>query len=169
MVKMAFHDAYKNSDPFHIKETGDLMTEYKIAGAPTIMYSMNKNTISSDRTVSKMKTAQVEELAAHPATCGIKASVSRNGDNVNVEATLKSSKGGKYELVYAFLMDNLTWNDSASLEDVYNYTVRAISPNYMKFTDTAFTLGAGETYDGNYAFEVDSTIKSVDCHVVVYA
>ena len=76
-----------------------------------------------------------------------------------IYAALKSSLGGEYDLVYVLVTDGLT--ASGGNETSYDYTVRAISNNYLSMsTDGRFTVKANEEHTAA-TFSISNSKKSV--------
>ena len=170
MVKMAFHSSSSSAaDPFHLSQTSAIMSRFGANGFPTCIYDLKK--MSVDRNVSVIKSILAEHLRNYPATCGIRinASYDAGKGEITVDAGLKSSKGGEYDLVYVLVTDGLT--ASGGNEASYDYTVRAISTNYMAMsTDRRFSVEAGQEHTAG-TFTV-SNVKGLDSstsRVVVYA
>lgn len=169
MVKMAFHaSSSSEADPFHLDETGALMTRFGASGFPTCVYDLN--TMSIERTVSGIKALLLDEIKKHPATCGIKLSSSYDATSgeIKVNASLTSSKGGEYDLAYVLVTDGLT--ASGGREEVYDYTVRAISSNYMAMsTNRKFTVEANQEHQMEEFTIIAKGLSAETSRVVVYA
>lgn len=134
MVKMAFHySSSLGTDPYAIDATSSFFSApYNVLGAPTSIY--NLNVVEADR--SKISSIINQELRDNPATCGIKVKAYTSGNDIMVDASLKSSTGGKYDLVYVVLEDGLTGGGSY-YEEVYDYTAVAVSGNFIRHGNTA--------------------------------
>ena len=123
MVKMAFHSSSSSAtDPFHLSQTSTIMGRFGASGFPTCIYDLK--VMSIDRNVSAIKQTLQSQIRQYPATCGIKVNTSYNSSmgEITVDAALKSSLGGEYDLVYVLVTDGLT--ASGGNETSYDYTVR---------------------------------------------
>ena len=170
MVKMAFHASSSSAtDPFHLSQTSTIMTRFGATGFPTCIYDLK--VMSIDRNVSAIKQTLKDQIRKYPATCGIKVNTSYNSSSgeITVNAALKSSQGGEYDLVYVLVTDGLT--ASGGNETSYDYTVRAISNNYMAMsTDRRFTVKANEEHTaGTFMISGATNLNSSKSRVVVYA
>lgn len=170
MVKMAFHASSSSAtDPFHLSQTSTIMTRFGATGFPTCIYDLK--VMSIDRNVSAIKQTLKDQIRKYPATCGIKVNTSYNSSSgeITVNAALKSSQGGEYDLVYVLVTDGLT--ASGGNETSYDYTVRAISNNYMAMsTDRRFTVKANEEHTaGTFMISGATNLNSSTSRVVVYA
>lgn len=169
MIKMAFHASSSNAtDPFHLSETNTLMSRFGAQGFPTCIYDLKE--MSTDRNVSVIKNILADHIRKYPATCGIKinASYERATGKIMVNAGLKSSKGGEYDLVYVVVTDGLT--ATGGNENSYDYTVRGISSNFIAMsTDKRFTVKAGEEHTAG-TFTITATgLDSATSRIVIYA
>lgn len=141
IVKMAFHYSSElGTDPYAISATSYFFnTPYNVAGAPTSIY--NLNVVESNR--SNISSIINQELRDNPATCGIKVKAYTSGTEIKVDASLKSSTGGKYDLVYVVLEDGLPGGGSY-FEDIYDYTAVGVSGNFLSHGNTAQEVAKGE-------------------------
>lgn len=170
MVKMAFHSSSSTStDPFHLSQTSTIMSRFGASGFPTNIYDLKD--MSIDRNVSAIKNLLAEHIRNYPATCGIKvnATYSASASEITVNAALKSNKGGEYDLVYVLVSDGLT--ASGGNETSYDYTVRAISNNFMSMsTDGKFTVGANQEHTAaTFTISNATGLNPTTSRVVVYA
>lgn len=168
MVKLAFHaSSSSGTDPFHLSETAKLAQQFGAEGFPTCIYNLNE--MSVQRSTARIESILMEQRIKYPATCGIKvkASYDLNAGVITVNAGLKSSKGDKYELVYALVRDGLTANDA--YESVYDYTLTAITPNFLRASNP-FTVAKDEEHTAS-EFKI-TNVAGLDVdksRVVVYA
>lgn len=170
MVKMAFHSSSSSAtDPFHLSQTGTIMGRFGATGFPTCIYDLK--VMSIERNVSAIKKILQEQLRQYPATCGIKvnSSYDASAEEITLNAALKSSKGGEYDLVYALVTDGLT--ASGGNETSYDYTVRAISNNYLSMsTDGRFTVSANQEHTAaTFTISNAKNLNPATSRVVVYA
>ena len=82
---------------------------------------------------------------------------------------MKSNKGGEYDLVYVLVSDGLT--ASGGNETSYDYTVRAISNNFMSMsTDGKFTVGVNQEHTAaTFTISNATGLNPTTSRVVVYA
>lgn len=127
--------------------------------------------MSTDRNVSGIKHILLNQIRKYPATCGIKVNSSYDESigEITVNASLKSSKGGEYDLVYVVVTDGLT--SSGGTENVYDYTVRAISNNFLSMsTNRRFTVEAnGEHTAETFSISNAKGLDPKTSRIVVYA
>ena len=145
MVELAFHASSSEvTDPFHLNETNLLAQQFGAQGFPTCIY--NLNLLSIQRSTAQIESILMEQRIKYPATCGIKINsvYDANAGAITVNAGLISSKGDKYELVYALVRDGLTAGSNA-YESVYDYTLMAITPNFLK-PAAPFTVAKDEEH-----------------------
>lgn len=141
MVIMAFH----GDTDFGVKEGKNyisdiLRSQFGLDGYPSAVYSLAKG--SDKRTRNDIMDAVYDELLEHPAATGIKATTSADGDMLTVNASVKASKAGRYDLGCALVQNGL--RASGAMEEEYNNVVRSISGNYCAMSNEAFDLAAGE-------------------------
>lgn len=170
MIKMAFHSSSSSAtDPFHLSQTSAIMGRFGASGFPTCIYDLK--VMSIERNVSAIKKILQEQLRQCPATCGIKVNSSYNASagEITVNAVLKSSKGGEYDLVYVLVTDGLT--ASGGNETSYDYTVRAISNNYMSMsTDGRFTVSENQEHTAaTFTISNAKNLNPATSRIVVYA
>lgn len=183
-VLLAVHGGFSQDDPWTIGSMGrDLLSAYGGLGWPCAIFNLKKayNQSSSVNNVVEMSKIIEEHLRDYPATCGIKVSseLTAEGD-VRINATLKSDKGGSYDLVYAVVKDNCEYMGGYSVNDagIYNDVLIGITSNYRRFSDKeAFTLEADGEFSEEWLFDASEGHMCVtlgasdkkDCRVVVYA
>lgn len=168
MVKMAFHyTSSLGTDPYALDATSYFFSApYNVQGAPTAIY--NLNVVEANR--SNISAIISQELRDNPATCGIKAKAYTSGNDIKVDASLKSSTGGKYDLVYVLLEDGLAGGGSY-YEKVYDYTAMAVSGNFLGHSNAAQDVAKG----GEAQFEtftmsgVNQLPEGTKTRVAVYA
>ena len=170
MVKMAFHSSSSSAtDPFHLSQTSTIMSRFGASGFPTCIYDLK--VMSIDRNVSAIKQTLQSQIRKYPATCGIKVNTSYNSSTgeITVNAALKSSEGGEYDLVYVLVTDGLT--ASGGNENSYDYTVKAISNNYLSMsTDGRFTVDANQEHTAaTFSISNAKNLNPATSRVVVYA
>ena len=145
------------------------MGRFGASGFPTCIYDLK--VMSIDRNVSAIKQTLQSQIRQYPATCGIKVNTSYNSSmgEITVDAALKSSLGGEYDLVYVLVTDGLT--ASGGNETSYDYTVRAISNNYLSMsTDGRFTVSANEEHTAaTFSISNAKNLNPATSRVVVYA
>lgn len=169
MVELAFHASSSEvADPFHLSETNLLAQQFNATGFPTCIY--NLNLLSIQRSTAQIESILMEQRIKYPATCGIKihSSYDVNAGIITVNAGLTSSKGDKYELVYALVRDGLTAGSNA-YESVYDYTLMAITPNFLR-PAAPFTVAKDEEHMADTFTITGATgLDASKSRVVVYA
>lgn len=166
-VVMAFH----GDENFGIVESGYFLSDYLLAqfsgeGYPFAIYSLNYG--SGNRTRNEIISYVWNELYEYPATSGIKATSTVNSGTVSVDASVKVSASGEYDLGCALVQNGLSGGADAN-EDVYNNVVRNISGNYRGMSTNAFSLDANQEKT-SLKFEnikFDSANQS-DCSIVLF-
>lgn len=138
-IIMEFH----NNDEFSIQYNSALdfaaflKDRFGGTGYPYCIYGAEKG--DKDRTVSGIQACVKEQLIAHPAATGIKASSSVSGADLTIDVTVKASSAGRFDLGYAILQDNSVPKNEA-YESVYNDVVLGITGNFYASSSDAFDL-----------------------------
>ena len=127
------------------------------AGLPFCIYSLDNGT--GDKTVMEIQEHIKKQLYDNPARTGIKATSTASDGSITVNATVKASVAGKYDLVMAILEDNCKPTSGEAYESVYNDVVRSISGNYYAMaSDSAFNLQADGEKEIVKSFNFDSAL-----------
>ena len=139
IVEMAIHDkdswyAMGEGTESGSIATGLLMRFYGTIAYPSCVYDLDEK--SEVRAYSDIEAQVFDRLAHNPATCGIKANCSYVGETLTINAAVKTSTGGRYDLGYALLKDNLPGGGGAK-EDEYDNVVLALSGNYQYMSNKA--------------------------------
>ena len=154
-VLLAFHGHFTGTDPFAEVSgslSGYIMSEFGLDVWPSGVFDMRdpfKGAISSSDMEKNIESLRI----GNPATCGIKVnSITSDGNNVKVNASLKSSKGGEYDLACALVADGLRYEGGNSYQDsgIYDEVVLAASDNFMRYDRdrlTSVTAGGEMTSD----------------------
>lgn len=184
MIVLAIHgNLGSNPDPWTLQSNGQPVVNMLAStfcngylGYPTAIFNMNK--VLEERSGSAISALIQEQMRDYPATCGIKVATRYEESKILVDASLTSSAGGDYELVYALIRDNCKYTGSGTYPDreggYYDHVCLAISPNYARFSEkNAFHVEKGAehsaaTYEIQLGGEVSREILN-DCHVVVFA
>lgn len=146
MCVLAFHaDNYYGVTEGKNYVADILLSQFGLTGYPSAIYSLSFG--SGERTRNDIMGFVKDELYSHPATTGIKATSTVDGDNVKVTASVKASASGTYDLGCALICDNLP-GDGSTYEEVYNNAVRNVSANYRFMSGDAFTLNSGDEKTG---------------------
>ncbi len=141
-----------------------------IAGVPYCIYSLDYYSTGVN-SVKEIRSYVRGQLTEYPAKTGIKASSSISGNKLTVNATVKASKAGTFDLGMAVLKDNCVPTVSNPKEPVYNDVVFSISGNFRGMSsDGSFSLGADE--EKKITKELTSDIldsaAAKDCRVVLF-
>ncbi len=141
-----------------------------ISGVPYSIYSLDYGTggVSSAK---EIRAYVKEQLVKYPATTGIRASSRVAGNRLTIEAEVKASKAGEFDLGIAVLKDNCVPSSANAYEEVYNNVLYSISGNYLGMSpDGKFTLKAGETQ--KITREITSDLFASedvkDCSIVLF-
>lgn len=160
---------FHNVDEFSITNSGKdiagmLLARFskngQEAGLPFCIYSLDNGT--EDRTVMEIQEHIKKQLYDNPARTGIKATSSVSNGTITVNATVKASVAGKYDLAMAILEDNCRPASAEAYESVYNDVVRSISGNYYAMaSDSAFNLEADGEKEIAKTYSFDSANTNV--------
>lgn len=141
-VLLAFHGDFQGSDPLGVSSSAGtlgnyIMASFGMSSWPSAVFDLHlKMTGTSSSTIEK----NINELrVTNPATCGIKVnSITFEGKTVNVNVSLKSSKGGEYDLACALVEDGVRYDGGYSYQNsgIYNEVVRCVTGNLLRY-DTA--------------------------------
>ena len=135
-------------------------------GYPYCIYSLAEG--SGKRTVNDIQRLVKNQLTAAPARTGIKAeSVAENG-KVTINATVKASAAGRYDMGVAILKDRCRPTSSSACEDVYNDVVISISGNLFAMSGDAFDLSQGEEISLERVCEHAEITPGSSCKVVLF-
>lgn len=174
IVEMALHaSTTESADPFHLSATAEFATAMGgLSGFPTAVYDLRKSTASSNTSFSVIEENIETSMKDYPATCGIKISSKYDAANstIKVNASLKSSVGGSYELAYVLVADGLIAPQTGADDKyVHNNTVLAVSGNFLGGA-TKFTLGSGEEHKANeFTIQNAKNLDPAKTRVIVYA
>lgn len=169
-IVLEFH----NSDEFSIRYNSSmdmaamLLKRFGTSddGYPYCIYSLAEG--SGKRTVNDIQKFVKNQLSANPARTGIKAESSVENGKVSVNATVKASASGKYDLGIAILKDNCRPTSTSAHEDVYNDVVLTISGNLYALSSESFELSAGEEIEISKVCEHPDIYPGSDCRVVLF-
>lgn len=172
MVLLAIHGPFDNNDPFIL---GNAANEIYIrfnksqAPYPACLYNLDTFVSGSNNGLPSVVAGLLEEqMRKYPATSGIRIVGSEaTADGVTINAGFTSTKGGKYDLGYALLLDNQV---HAGKE--YDHVTVAISPNFISvMNNTAFTAAADTEITKSYSFDKVKLTEDqkANCSVVVFA
>lgn len=167
LLVMAIHGRFSNSDPWTLGDVYDrLQTAFDCRGTyPCTIFDLALAKTGS-LPASDIEKQILNQLGTSPATCGISFSsvITSSTDKVitvgelekevtemtvAVDATLESSTGGTYDLVYAIMLDDQRFAGGTVLSGRYNDIVIAMTGNYMKLGGNAFTVGAGQSHQAS--------------------
>lgn len=167
-IVMAFH----NNDDFAIPYNATLdmaaflQTRLGNNGYPYAIYSLAEG--SQKRTVGDIQRLVKNQLSSAPAGTGIKAeSVVENG-KVTVNATVKASQAGTYDLGIAILRDDQRAVNYEGRTEVYDDVVTMISGNFYAMSSDAFDLASGEEIKIEKVCEHPDITPGSTCRVVLF-
>lgn len=182
-VVLACHGDFNYKDPFSLYVDGTDLGSYMMArfggnGWPTLIYDL------SEAETGTARQGEIEEnimarRAESPATCGIRiSSVTVEGSDFKVKASMKTSTGGKYDLACAVLRDGLSYaaEGVSSLDNkgIFDEVVVNLTPNFLRYNpETGRQLAKDEEYSTEFAFSFGEAVPSeaelAAFRVVVYA
>ena len=168
-VEMAIHGADSKYQLAEGAVAAELLRRfYGSLAFPSCVYDLDL--FSDEKAYTDIESLIFDRLAQNPATCGIKADCSYVGGTLAVNATIKTSTGGKYDIGYALLKDNCPGGEGA-YEDVYHNVLLAVSENYQNMSDKAAQVEKNAEMQFTYSYQV--TVPSDDnlaeYSVVVFA
>lgn len=165
MVILAFHGDSDFGAVDGKNYISDIMiSEYGLSGYPSCVYSLSVG--SDKRTRNDIMDAVYDELKNHPAATGIKASTKIEDGKLSIEAAVKASKDGIYDLGCFILQDGL--RASGANEDVYNNVVSAYTGNYRSISKDAWNLKAGEEKTGlGWTFDFNQA-NAGSCRIALF-
>lgn len=169
-VVLEFH----NADEFAVQYNASmdlaamLLNRFGTAddGYPYCIYSLGEG--SGKRTVNDIQRLVKNQLAAAPARTGIKAESVVEHGAVKVNATVKASAAGRYDLGIAVLKDRCVPSSTSAHEDIYNDVVISISGNFYTMSTEAFDLSAGEEISLEKFCEHPEISQDSNCKVVLF-
>ena len=153
-----------------------LVDQFNTGGFPSCVYDLD--VMSESRSYSEIEELVFDRIADAPATCGIKASSTFSNNQLTIQASVKTSTGGKYDLGYALLVDNCPGGSNAivngqpAYEEKYNNTVLALSGNYENLSSAAQELAKDQEkqiVDYTQTVTLPEYAKLSDCTLVVFA
>ena len=142
---------------------------YGTKGFPYCVYSLVEE--SGKRTPNDIHRAIKSVLVDCPAKTGIKASTSVQDGNLVVNATVKASAAGEYDLAMAVIMDDCKpskpSDGSSVYEDEYDNVIVGITGNYRAMSSDRFSLDKDE--EKALVKEIaDFTADADRCEVVLF-
>ena len=146
-----------------------LISQFKAGGFPSCVYDLDL--MSDSRSYSEIEELVFDRIAEAPATCGIKANSTFAKDELTLQASVKTSTGGTYDLGYALLVNNLD-GGAGAYEDKYNNVVIALSGNYENLSTAAQELAKDQEkqiVDFKQTVTLPDGAKPEDCSLVVFA
>ena len=145
-VIFQFHNADEFAIPYSSSQdlAGALLSRFGTSdsGLPFCVYSLYEG--SGDRKISDIQNFVKKQLYENPAVTGIKATADYSNNILTIQASVKATKAGKYDLGTAILKDGCIPTSSSSTEAVYNDVVISISGNYFAMSADSFNLNANE-------------------------
>ena len=178
-VVLAIHGDYNGPDPFALgvgnMDLGTyLLSYFKTRFWPTLIYDLDK-AVEGAVPGSVIESDVMARRIDYPATCGIKvSSVQLEGTALKVEATMKSSTGGEYDLACVVLRDGLSYHGGYSdyNDGIYDRVVVAISDSFLAYNNGR-TVEKDAEYSETFSFNFEGSLPSPseleDVYVAVYA
>lgn len=142
-IVMEFH----GNDQYTFSAISDYANEiYATKGFPYCVYSQAAE--SGKRTVNDIQRTIKSVLSDYPARTGIKASSSVQNGTLIVNATVKASVAGEYDLAMAVVRDDCKpsapADGSVVYEDEYDDVIVEITSNFRNMSSEKFSLGKNE-------------------------
>ena len=144
-VLLAFHGDFQGSDPLGVSSTAGtlgnyILSAFSLSNWPGAVFDLS---LSMEGTSPSTIEKNINTLrVTNPATCGIKVnSITFEGKTVKVNASLKSSKGGEYDLACALVEDGVQYLGGYSYQEsgIYNEVVRGVSGNLLAYDPATLT------------------------------
>lgn len=120
-----------------------LYPRFGAGGFPSCVYDLDF--MSEVRAYSDIENIIFDRIALAPATCGIKANSSYSNGVLTLNAWVKTSTGGKYDIGYALLEDDCD-GGAGAYEEEYDNVVKSISANYEFMSSAAKELQVNEEH-----------------------
>lgn len=147
-----------------------LMVEFRNTALPFAIFSLSLGIDTRDS--YEIQSIVKDILTQYPAKTGIKATSSVSGDKLTVNATVKASAAGTYDLGFAVIKDDCIPSDPRSAtESEYDNVVLGITGNYYAMsTDGAFSLEANgeKAAEFTWTSPIASTADIDDCSIVLF-
>ncbi len=178
-VEMCWHGSSTSSDdPWAIPEAnyndcGNALVYYfsnlsgKSLGFPTVILDLE--TIVTEKSASALENGIWNLRAEYPATSGIKLSSKYDSaaGKIEIVAELTSSTGGEYDMGFAVLLNNQTYQGTAP-DGKYSRIVRASSSNFVMH-GTLKNLAKDTPSEFKYTFNAGEGIDKDNMVVVAYS
>lgn len=141
---------------------------YGTKGFPYCIYSLAAE--SGKRTVNDIHRAVKSVLVDYPARTGIKASTSLQDGMLTVNAAVKASAAGEYDLAMAVVMDDCRpsapSDGSMVYEDEYDDVIVAISSNFNFMSSDKFELEKDE--EKSVVKEIAFAAPQDRCEIILF-
>jgi hypothetical protein len=178
-VVLAIHGNFSGRDPFSMyvgdTDLGSYMISYfGGSGWPTLIYDLEKAETGSGQG-SVIESNIMQRRLDHPATCGIKVeSVQLEGSALKVNASMKSSTGGDYDLACVVVRDGLEYQGgySDNNDGIYNHVVVNASESFLAYyqgEEVAKDEEISEVFTFDFGENIPSEAQLKDYYVAVYA
>ncbi len=161
-------DWYAISIPGFLYDCGVMvMSHFGGAGVPTVGLDLIEPV--TEKSSAAFENAIWNLRADFPATCGIKISTDYNSaaGTIDINAELKSSAGGEYDLGMAVLLNDQIEPQGTNDGGKYTHIVRATTSNFLMYSGAIRNVGKGET--ASYEQKVPWTGDTKDLSVVAFA
>lgn len=178
-IVLSCHGKYEKNDPlacpFGSSDLGNvLLGRFGGSGWPTLVYDLALAESGAGVSLMELSDNIMERRVQSPATCGIKVDGSSIEDNVvTVNATMKTSRAGSYDLTCVLVADGLTYYGAYSEDNkgIYDDVVIKVTPNCLQWSsETGRQMTAEEEMQREFSFNfpADHTLPE-KLDVVVYA
>ena len=170
MVVVACHGG--GPDPFKLSPDVSeiVLSQWKGNSYPSCIYD-NNVMVSGAKDVENVKKNLTDQISKYPATCGVKITQTSLANNtLTVKASMKSVKGGNYDLGCVLLEDNLYYAGGSEPSGVYSDVMRAVSGSLNTYNkNTAVSVGADGEVSKDFVIEGVTVSNPQNCRVLVYA
>jgi hypothetical protein len=178
-VVLSIHGNFSGRDPFSMYVGDTDLGSYMIgyfggSGWPTLIYDLEKAETGSGQG-SVIEANIMQRRIDNPATCGIKVeSVQLEGSALKVNASMKSSTGGDYDLACVVVRDGLEYQGgySDNNDGIYNHVVVNASESFLAYyqgEEVAKDEEISEVFTFDFGENIPSEAQLKDYYVAVYA
>ena len=172
MIVVACHGGNSGHDPFKLSPDVSvaLLTQWKSGGYPACVYD-NNAFVSGKSDVENVRKNITTQISKYPATCGVKITeASLSGQTLTVKASVRSDKGGSYDLGCVLLEDNLQYAGGSEPSGVYSDVMRGLAGSFNYYNKaTAVEVAADGEAHKEFTIEGFSVANPKNCKVVVFA
>lgn len=184
-IVISCHGNYQAKDPFSLyvgnQDLGTwLMGQFGLNSWPVLVYDMKSAVVGASKSVDEIESNIIAYRTSNPATCGIRiisseCAVADETATVNVSASVKSSKGGDYDLGLVVICDGLVYSSGYSVDDsgIYDDVLMACNNTFAAYSSSTLQ-NVGKNAEKTFSLSAqmpESTYKAYadDMEIVVIA